>query len=254
MASDTTAGRIPKSPLRRRCPCPVSVCRTSAPGCHRHRCTLIGPSNSRPPALPQRCPHPLMHSIQRDHVLLSEAPAEVASRGRIRDQVRAQRIHVRRVMAQTLDVLQPCAATQNVVRKVQHVIRLMMYGRCTFSSPRRSSMWGTRPSLVTQPMHRGDAPEAHRVRVRPNLIVHRARVEHRLAPSVPVPCLAVSSSYLALAPGTVHAALIRRYSLHRKGLLRWIRGSHQEPTNSNKGKPFRFSFLGQSRQSRLLRD
>ena len=48
----------------------------------------IGPSNSR--ALPQSTA--LMHSINVN-VLLSEAPAEVASRGRIRDQVRAQRIH-----------------------------------------------------------------------------------------------------------------------------------------------------------------
>ena len=148
-------------------------------------------------------------------------------------------------------VLQPCAATQNVVRKVQHVIRLMAADAP--SAARGGHHVLNQTQLGDQPMHRGDAPEAHRVRVRPNLIVHRARVEHRLAPSVPVPCLAVSSSYLALAPGTVHAALIRRYSLHRKGLLRWIRGSHQEPTNSNKGKPFRFSFLGQSRQSRLLR-
>ena len=210
------------------------------------------PQQLPPPALPQRCPHRVDALHQRDHVLLSEAPAEVASRGRIRDQVRAQRIHVRRVMAQTLDVLQPCAATQNVVRKVQHVIRLMIRQMHLQQLEAVIDVLN-QTQLGDQPMHRGDAPEAHRVRVRPNLIVHRARVEHRLAPSVPVPCLAVSSSYLALAPGTVHAALIRRYSLHRKGLLRWIRGSHQEPTNSNKGKPFRFSFLGQSRQSRLLR-
>ena len=86
----------------------------------------IGPSNSRPRPCHKGARTALMHSINVITSSSLKRTAEVASRGRIRDQVRAQRIHVRRVMAQTLDVLQPCAATQNVVRKVQHVIRLMI--------------------------------------------------------------------------------------------------------------------------------
>ncbi len=87
--------------------------------------SLRGPSRSRPRPRHSRGRTALMHSISSTTSASAsrrqKSPAVVGS-GRLR----AQRIHVRRVVAQPLDVLQPRAAAQHVVRQIEHVIRLVI--------------------------------------------------------------------------------------------------------------------------------
>jgi hypothetical protein len=59
---------------------------------------------------------------RRCDVVSPEASAEVPRSGGVRDQLRAEGVHVGAVVAQPLDVLQPGAATQHVVGQVQHVV------------------------------------------------------------------------------------------------------------------------------------
>lgn len=186
------------------------------------------------------------------HVRRAEAPAEVTGRGRVRDQVRAQRVHVRRVVAQPLDVFQPRPAAQHVVGEVQHVIRLVV--RQMHLEQLHTLVDRLRqPQPADQPVHRGDATEARRVRIRPDLVAHLARVEHRPRLRTPMPRPRVPRGDLAPAPGTVPSALNVRDSLHRKGCLGWSSDSCQNPTNSNQGTPFRSSLIGARATSSLFR-
>jgi hypothetical protein len=78
------------------------------------------------PPGPQPRPDRVDRLQQPGNVRFGEPAAEVPGRGRIRDQIRPQRVHVRRVVAQPFDVLQPGAATHHVVGQVQHVIGLVV--------------------------------------------------------------------------------------------------------------------------------
>ena len=170
------------------------------------------------PAPPQPRPDRVDALHEFDHAGLGEAPREVARRRRTRDQLRAQGVHVRRVVAQAVQILQPRAPAQQVVGDVRHVVRLVVRQvplqklQVPVDLPRQ-------PQLRHQPPHGADAPEAHRARPRPDLVVDRARREHGLRPRPPASRLTVPRPNLPLPPGTVLPALAMRYSLHRKGLL-----------------------------------
>ncbi len=159
----------------------------------------------------------LIASISVDHVGLAEAAAEVACRGRVRDQVRAQGVHVRRVMAQPLDVLQPRAAAQHVVGQVQHMIGLVVR-QVHLQQLQPVIDLLDQPQLGDQPVHRGDPAEAGRVDVAADLVAHLARGQHRRRPGTPMPRQRVTRGHLASPPRRVPPTLIMRYLLHRKGL------------------------------------
>ncbi len=202
------------------------------------------------PAPPQLGPDRVDALHQLDHVGLGEAPREVARRRRTRDQFRAQRIHVRRVVAQAVQILQPRAPAQQVVRDVKHVVRLVV---------RQASLQEVQPGVDLQPQpqprhqppHGADAPEAHRARPRPDLVVDRARREHGLRPRPPASRPAVPRPNLPLPPGTVPPALVMRYSLHRKGLLVGTGRPLPESAIYNQDRSFRYSLTGVRDESRL---
>ena len=195
------------------------------------------------PAPPQPRPHRVDALHQLDHARLSQAPREVARRRRARDHLRAQGVHVRRVVAQALDVPQPRAPAQHVEGDVEHVIRLMV-GKVPLQRlhPRVHLPDESQPR--GQPPHRPDAPVAHRVDSRPDLVVDPAGSEHRLRPGPRASRPGVPRLHLPPAPGTVPAALFVRNCLHRKGLLVDIRRLPSDCANYNQDKPFRYSLIG----------
>ena len=206
-----------------------------------------------PTPLPQRRPHRVDALHQFDDVRFGEATAEVPRRGRIGDQLRPQGVHVSRVVAQALDVFQPRAATHHVVGQVEHVVRLVIR-QVHFQQMKLRVNRLRKSQLRHQAVHGRNAAKAHRVRVRTDLVVDGARGKHRLRTGRPVSCFGVSGRHLALTPCTVSPTLFRRYSLHRKGLLRWGSESCQNPANSNKGMPFRHFRTDPCETTRLVLD
>ena len=226
--------------------------------CRRHRAIHIDVGHRAQqipgPGAPQLGSHRVNALHQLAHVLLVETSREVTRRGRVRNQVGVQSVHVGRVVPQALDVLQPRATAQHVVGQVQYVIRLMIRQMHFQQFQRRVDRLGE-AQLRYQAVDGRDAAVAHRVRVRTDLVVHPTRAKHRLRLRPPVSRQAVARRYLASPPCGVPAALLHRYCLHRKDLLRW--GSEFCPNlaNSNNGKSFRsLRRTEKSPQSRLVRD
>ena len=155
-------------------------------------------------------------------VRLAEAAREVARRRRARDHLRPQGVHVGRVVAQGAQVLQPRASAQHVVRDVQHVVRLVVR-KIPLQQRQPPVDLPGQPQLRHQPPDHADAPVAHRVDPRPDLVAHPAGPEHRLRPRAPPPPPRMPCLHLPPPPGTVPSALFVRYCLHRKGLLVEIR-------------------------------
>ena len=138
-------------------------------------------------------------------------------------------------------------------RDVKHVVRLVV---------RQASLQEVQPGvdlprqlqLRHQPPHGADAPEAHRARPRPDLVVDRARREHGLRPRPPASRPAVPRPNLPLPPGTVPPALVMRYSLHRKGLLVGTGRPLPESAIYNQDRSFRYFLTGVRDESRLSWD
>ena len=171
------------------------------------------------PAPPQLRPHRVEGLLQPDDIPLAEAPREIARRRRARDHLRPQGVHVGRVVAQAAQVLQPRAPARQVVGDVQHMVRLVVRQVPLQQRQPPVDLPG-QPELGHQLPDHADAPVAHRVDPRPDLVADPARPEHRARPGGPRPPRpGVPRLHLPPAPGTVPAALFVRYSLHRKGLL-----------------------------------
>ena len=85
-----------------------------------------GPSNSRPRPRHSRGRTALTHSISSTTSASPKAPREVARSRRTRDRLRAQGVHVGRVVAQAAQVLEPHAPAQQVVGDVEHMVRLVV--------------------------------------------------------------------------------------------------------------------------------
>ena len=191
-----------------------------------------------PTPLPQLRPHRVDGLHQFDDVVGCEPAAEVPRRRRVGDQVGAQGVHVGRVVAPDLDVLQP---------------GYRRTGRCRPDSARGptrdrasapSTGAGAGRSVSASPAWSpaDDHPEAAiagHVRAGADLVVHRSGGEQGLRLRRPVSGFLVQRLHLALAPCTVSATLLCRYSLHRKGLLRGGGESRLDAANSHYGKPFR---------------
>ena len=129
----------------------------------------------------------------------------------------------RRVVAQAAQVLQPRASAQQVVGDVQHMVRLVVRQVPLQQRQPPVDLPG-QPELRHQLPDHADAPVAHRVDPRPDLVADPARPEHRARPGGPRPPRpGVPRLHLPPAPGTVPSALSVRYCLHRKGLLVEIR-------------------------------
>ena len=194
-----------------------------------------------------------MLSNSPDHVRLVVAPREVARRRRARNRLRAQRVHVGRVVAQAAQVLQPRAPAQHVERHVQHMIRLEV-GQVPLQHLQPRVDLPDQAQLRRQPPHHADAPVAHRVDPRTDLVVDLARAEHRLPPGPRPPRPRMPRLHLPPPPGTVPAALFVRYCLHRKGLLVDIRRLAPDCAKYNQDKPFRYSLVDAVHKSRLFGD
>ena len=171
-----------------------------------------------------RCPQGGSHCVdarhQFDDVPFREASAKVTRRGRIGNQLSTQGIHVGPVCSQTLDILQARAAAQHVVSDVEHVVRLMIGQMHLQQGQRRVDALG-QTQLGDQAMHGADASVTHRVGVGAHLVVHFARAEHGPGLGLPMPRSTVAGGHFAFATSIVPAAVMDRYSFHRKGLLRW---------------------------------
>ena len=205
------------------------------------------------PAPPQPRPHRVDALHQLDHVRLVVAPREVARRRRARNQLRSQGVHVGRVVAQGVEILQPRAPAQQVVGDVQHVVRFVVR-QVPLQQLQPPVDLAVQPQLRHQPPDHSDSSVAHRVDPRPDLVADLARTEHRLCPRPPPPRPRVPRLHLPPAPGTVPTALFVRYSLHRKGLLVDIRRLAPECAKYNQDKPFRYSLLATPHKSCLLWD
>ena len=169
----------------------------------------IGPSNSRPRPCHKGARTALMHSI---NVITSSSLKRRQKSPAVVSEVRAQRMYA---------VSWRKRSTQGSARDPTH-------GTADAPSAARHRLNQTQ--LGDQPTPRR-APEAHRVAP--------PHSEHRLAPSVPVPCLAVSSSPCACAGQRGSETIFSSPERPPALAVVLIRNP-------------RFSFLGQSRQSRLL--
>ena len=120
--------------------------------------------------------------VDRPHqggdVIGAKPAAEVPGGGRVRDQVRAEGVHVRGVMPQPLDVLQPGPAAGHVVGQVQHVVGLVIRQVHLQQLQVGVDRLG-QPEPGHQPMHGGDPAETGRVHVAADLVMHRTRGQHR---------------------------------------------------------------------------
>ena len=190
---------------------------------------------------------------QPGHARLSQAPREVARRRRARDRLRAQSVHVGRVVAQALDVLQPRAPAQHVEGDVQHMVRLVVR-QVPLQRLQPRVHLPHEPQLRGQPPHHPDAPVAHGVHSRADLVVDPARAEHRPRPGPRPPRPGLPRLHLPPAPGTVPAALSVRYCLHRKGLLVEIRRLTPKSSNYNQDKPFRYTLTDPGHRTSLFGD
>ena len=203
------------------------------------------------PASPQPRPHRVEAFHQLHNIRLGEAPREVSRRRRARDQLRSQGVHIGHVVAKRVDVLQPHAPAQQIVRDIQHMVGLEV-GQVPLQQLQTPVDLAGQPQLRHQPPDHADAPEAHRVDPRPDLVADPARTEHRARPAAPPPRLRVPRLHLPLPPGTIPSALLARYCLHRKGLLVDIRRLAPDCANYNQDTPFRYFLVATAYKSRLL--
>ena len=127
---------------------------------------------------PHAAPRRMDGCKERLDVRRAKPPAEVPRRRRIRDALCPQRIQIDLVVAQQLQIFQALATCKQVVRDVQHVIRLVV---------RKMDLQQMQPSidlfdqsdLARQRMHRAQSPARHPPRAVGDLIVNPPRTEHR---------------------------------------------------------------------------
>ena len=180
---------------------------------------------------PQRGAYRVNAVHQRDHVRLRKATREVARSRRVRDHLRVQGIHVRLVVAQTLDVLQTRATAHHVVAKVQHVIRLVIR-QMHLQQLQRAVDLLDQSQPGHQSMHRRNATTAHRFRMRADLVMHITAAKHRLGLRTKSTRKLMPSTYPTPTFFTVPAAFFYRYSFHRKGPFRWSSNFPPDTANS----------------------
>ena len=133
--------------------------------------------------LPASLPHLGSHRVdglhQVDDIRGVETATEIPRRGRVGDQVGAQSVHVGRVVAPDLDVLQPRTAAQGIVGQIQHVVRLVI-GQVHLQQVQALVDLFGQAQFGHQPMRHPDAAIAHRLGMSADLQVHRCGGEHRL--------------------------------------------------------------------------
>ncbi len=178
------------------------------------------------PARPQLRAHRVDRLHQRRHVGLGEPAAEIAGRGRVRDQIRAQGVHVGAVVAQPFDVFEPGPAAGHVVGQVQHVVGFVI-GQVHLQQLQILVDPIDQPQFGDQPMHRSNTAESGGVDVGADLVAHRARVQHRPRLRTPAPRPRVPRRHPAPPACDVPPTLFMRYLLHHKGLPRWAALSSQ---------------------------
>jgi hypothetical protein len=112
-------------------------------------------------------------------VLGVEAAEEIPGRGRVGQQLRAQPVHQRHIIAVTIDILQTGAAGEHVVGQVQHMIGL---GVGHMHREQVQALVDTPHEADTrkQAVHREQPTERGRLDVTADLVVDLPGCQHRL--------------------------------------------------------------------------
>jgi hypothetical protein len=122
-------------------------------------------------------PRLVEHVEQRADMLGSESPAEVASRRRIGNALRADRVEIHFVVAAQFDVVQARAVAERIEREVQHMIALMV-GQMDLqqTQPLIDGFGQLQPADEQE--HRADAALGHAPRAVGQLILDVGGPEH----------------------------------------------------------------------------
>src|SRR5207253_5418651 len=118
-------------------------------------------------------------------VVLGEAPAEVAGRGRIGEAPRAQGVEQDLVLAEQVQVLQARAAPQGQVGQGQHMVRFMV-GKVDLEQLQATVDGLDQADLANERVHSADAADSDAAAAFADLIVDVAGGHHRFgaAPQV----------------------------------------------------------------------